>query len=186
MNPNQNTVLTIATASLCSVVAVAAAAFAQKTKPSPIVVKSSDIPSKVVIESALGHPIGTLLTIRGTWDSTLSPKDAHPFVVETVNGIHLREPVLLHDAQVVPFRPVKGGPVQPWDWKMYSEGNAPPPEPKLSERWEMLGMETGRYVYPSPEFWKETGNVQEGGLYGFYTRFEFIAIKKLSPPRGER
>jgi hypothetical protein len=102
--------------------------------------------------------------------------------VEAVNGIHLREPIVFHDGQVVQFRTDKGGPEPPWDWKMYREGRAPPPEPKPGERWEMLGMETARYEHPSPEFWKEIGSVPGGGLHGFWTRFEFFAIKKLDPP----
>ena len=177
-----------ATATLCSFIIVASAVFAQETKQSPSVVKFSDIPSKVVIEGMLGQPIGTLLTIRGTWsdDPNLSPKDAHPFVVEAVNGIQLREPVVLHDGQVHQYRPHTGGPAQPWNWKMYADGNAQPPEPKPRERWEMLGMETGRYENPSPEFWKAIGDRKAQGRFGFSTRFEFVAIKKLDSPRGER
>jgi hypothetical protein len=185
MNPNHYEKLTLAIAAVCSVSMVATASFAQETRPSPILVKSSDIPSKIVIEGTLGHPIGTLLTIRGIW-SDVNAKDARRFVVDAVNGKELPDKIVLHDGQVVQYhyqhyKGRAGESAEPWTWKFAWTGKTPAPDHKSGDRWEMMGIETARYEDPSPDFWNEIGGQYVQAAYGFQTRFEFIAVKKLDP-----
>jgi len=150
------------------------------------IIRAQDIPKTAQIVGRLGHPLGSLVTVRGRWISPgTSVKDRLQFHVELVNGKQPDEPVKLDEMQVGKVFPLqksgrKAGPGETWDWQFRWGGDKSPPIPKDGEKWEMMGVETGAFEDYSAEAWKQIGAPAVATppfRKGFYSRFEFLAVK---------
>jgi len=146
-------------------------------------VRAEDIGKTVAIQGRLGHPLGTLITIRGRWTDP-GYKDGPILEVDLVNGTKLDKPVMLSHGQVTQihhgWKGRDGKPNEPWDWHFDWKGRVPSPRPELGQTWEMIGVETGAFDHYSDEAWKEFGGPDIGMPYymhDFWSRFEFIAVK---------
>jgi len=150
-------------------------------------IRAQDIPKTAQIVGRLGHPLGSLVTVRGQWISPgTNLKDRLQFHVMLVNGKQPAEPIELDEMQVEKIFPLhkagrKTKPGESWDWRFDWRESESPPVPKDGETWEMMGVETGAFEDYSAEAWKEIGG---GGRVaappyrkGFYSRFEFITVK---------
>jgi hypothetical protein len=152
-----------------------------------ITIRAQDIPQTVQILGTFGHPLGSLLTIRGTWikPGILEKDPSLQFHVDLVNGKKPNESVVLHDMQVNSILPQKGRKPKPgetWDWRFDLGGTEPPPTPLEGETWDMMGIEKGYFETYSAEAWKEVGSIpvqKPSFMKGFYTRFEFLAVKRI-------
>jgi hypothetical protein len=61
-------------------------------------------------------------------------------------------------------------------------GKEPAPEPRDGDVYDLVGIETGYFQTISEEAWEEIGSVAMPTpwySWGFVTRFEFIALRKL-------
>jgi hypothetical protein len=107
------------------------------------------------------------------------------FHVTHLNGVSVEHAVEMDAILIHPIPPyTKGrdeGVEGAWDWRIDPDGSVAPPNPRDGEEWELLGVQTGRFEQYASETWKEIS----GGIdpvpscaSGFYTPFEFIAVKK--------
>lgn len=155
----------------------------------PITVRAQDIPEKVQILGVLGQPLGSLVTIRGKWMRPGGiPHDPLPRLhVSLINGKEPEQSVELHDMQVRSYWGKKGrGPREGenWDWRVdLWSGTEAPPSATEGETWELMGFETGSFESSSEEVWVEMGRpllpAKPYWMWGFATRFEFIAVRKI-------
>jgi hypothetical protein len=157
-------------------------------KKKMIFVRAKDIPKSVQIIGNLGHPLGTLLKIQGKWISPgIYVKDPNlVFHVTLVNGEKPKEKIVLHGLQVKQILSHHKGrgpkPGELWDWRFEWHGSKAAPTRSEGETWEMMGVENGRFDSFSEEAWQEIGGPIEQMppfMSGFYTYFEFIAVRKL-------
>jgi hypothetical protein len=153
-----------------------------------ITIRAQDIPKTVQILGRLGQPLGSLLTVRGKWTRPgINMKDRSlVFHVTLANGKEPDGKVDLHSLLVKPIlsdhkgREPKSGEL--WDWRFDWEGSKPGPTPSEGETWEMLGVETGCFNSYSGDAWREIGSSVPQSppcMEGFYTPFEYIAVRKL-------
>ncbi|MGO8705437.1 MAG: hypothetical protein ACLQVA_16630 [Candidatus Brocadiia bacterium] len=150
----------------------------------PVTVRAEDIPGTVQIIGRLGQPLGSLLRIRGKWVYSLAKDDSLYFDVAFVNGMQIGNKVGI---MVEPIDNVPGGRPKPgdfWDWRTGGEESEPWPMPSEGETWEILGVETGYFDHTySPEVYKEEPSIGTRKMtmwtYGFYTRFQCIAVRKV-------
>lgn len=141
------------------------------SEPPMKTVLASDIGRRVQIIGLLGHPLGKLITIRGSWTFPREfLKDMEPkFTITSVNGNKLTKPVDFRHgdfhclAEEIPEREGEG------------------------EVWEVRGCESGR-------FWGAPSEVEDdvsvGGkplppqqqirLFGFYTYFMYSSYKPVN------
>jgi hypothetical protein len=168
---------------------------AQDTHNSPTVnrmttIRAKDIPGGVQILGTFGKPLGSLVTIRGEWTRPgIRAKDQAPaFHVTLVDGKEPDGKIDLDGMLVTPFLSRYEGrgpkPGELWEWRFDWEGTKRAPKWSADEIWEMLGVESGCFESYSDEAWQQVGGcaVQRPHcISGFYTRFEYIAVRRLKP-----
>lgn len=154
-----------------------------------VTVRVQDIPERVQILGMLGQPLGSLVTIRGKW---VKPEgivwDSSPRLhVSVINGKEPKQNVELHDMQVRSYWGKNGrgpGAGENWDWLVdLWRGTEPAPSATDGETWELMGCETGSFDESSEDVWQEMGRPlvpsRPYWMWGFATRFEFIAVRKI-------
>lgn len=129
-------------------------------------VKCSDIPENVQILGMLGHSLGEIVTVKGTW-KTFEEKPAPPcFVVESVNGSPI-DPARNFEK----IEPISG---KAGDVDKRNDG----------EKWELRGVETGGFSGFSDKVIKEIG--QDGmdlPSRGFLTHFCYVKARRIAEGR---
>jgi len=154
---------------------LAGAAIAEATDGETPITKvlASDIGKRVQIIGLLGHPLGKLVTLRGSWTFPRElEKDGQPtFAVTSVNGKKLNNPVKFRNSD---FHCVVGG----------LDDEIPQRE---GDTWEVRGCESGRFFGAPGDV---LGDVSEGGKplppiqqarrFGFYTYFMYSSYKPVS------
>ena len=120
---------------------------------------------RATIIGYLGHPLGEVVTIRGTLRTP--PKDAKisapAFQVTHVDGKPVASPLELTHYRV---RPVNHGgrsgqsDKEGWDWKAAFNGELPPPDSKPERRGRLAGVENFSTTV-RPAFWEEGGTIVE-------------------------
>lgn len=139
--------------------------------PKGSTIKASEIEKTVRLIGRLGHPLGTIITIRGEWvGPTRLYKDVSDwpkFRVDTVNGERLDEVVEISRGNVVEFT------------------RGPGHKPQVGETWEMKGSELGEYRgLPSEMYTDLYGKpdaVQTGHGFDFYTYFVWSHVMISGP-----
>jgi hypothetical protein len=186
LNFKRRVALVLSVVSIISFVADERCACAELKDKPIITVRAQDIPQTVKILGMSGQPLGSLLTIHGKWIKPgMQEKDASlRFHVDLVNGQKPTENNDLHALQIISILPQKGRKPKPgetWDWRFDPGGTEPSPTPVEGETWEMMGVEKGAFESYSAEAWNEVGAIPDQKPYfmkGFYTRFEFFAVKR--------
>jgi hypothetical protein len=131
-------------------------------------VLATEIGARVQIIGRLGHPLGTFVTLRGTWRF---PKEwakdmAASFTVSSVDGKLLREPVEFVAPEF--FHPV-----------MRHVQEIPEDVERGEEFWEVRGYETGEFLGTPEAVLRDVPKDRKGPIrqeapphaFGFYTRF---------------
>jgi hypothetical protein len=142
-------------------------------------VRASEIGVSVEIQGRLGHPLGTLVTIRGEWswpkgdDGPREPKRIPPLVVTAVNGHSLETPVVFEASLVGPLP--------------FHEDERPPLPRALGEVWELRGFEAGGYIgipgVVTSELYSRQTYPAGGYPWGFYTVFHYGSARVIA--RGQ-
>lgn len=112
-------------------------------------VSVAEIGRTVTLVGRLGQPLGTMVSIRGTWrlpDARSKDQSPH-FVVSHVDGRKLARSVALHIDDM--HLKGKGG------------RNVKPPNDEYEtldeQTWTLRGYESGRFSRTPPEYWTESG-----------------------------
>ena len=131
----------------------------------------AEIGKGVQLIGRLGHPLGTMVTLTGTWaypDQSKGPTKIYDlqFTIRTVNGEPLMPPLVVDV------------------WLMHvldkNKQNAIPSHDRHAElagaSWSIRGYETGRYTVTPDEYWKFRGPITmrpspvfESSIVGFTT-----------------
>jgi hypothetical protein len=167
----------------------------------------------IQVIGVLGHPLGQLTTIRGTWHLIAKKEQAVAMVViEGNNGVVVLgdEAAMFHVTQIN-GKPTqltaefKGSVVHPlstngwkagargiaWDWVCAGRGDRQPPSPKdvkEGEEWEMMGTESGYFsINDNSQLFKELSvqvlEKQFGPSYNSTFTFTFIAVRQIPPEK---
>lgn len=111
-------------------------------------VSVAEIGRTVTLVGRLGRPLGTMLSVRGTWrlPEGRSKDNSLSFIVSHVDGQKLESPVAFHinDMSVQDARGRNAKP--PLDEHALLDG----------ETWTLRGYETGRVTRIPAEFWTES------------------------------
>lgn len=159
---------------------------AEQNDKGMVIIRAEDISKTVQIVGRFGQPLGKLMTIRGQWirPGARMKDRSLMFHVSLVNGKETKGIDDLHGLQIRPIFPEYKGrkptPTESWDWRFDWAGIEPAPTPVEGEKWEMMGVETGRFDSYSDEAWREIGSPvvpKPPFMEGFYSRFEYIAVK---------
>jgi hypothetical protein len=122
--------------------------------PSSTRVSVDDLDRSIVLVGRLGHPLGTMLTLDGTWgypDQSRGPTKDYSleFTIHTVNGKRLAQTLTL-----------KTGAVHVID---KSGASLIPPHKQHKEldgvSWSLRAYETGRYTVMPDEYWQYRGPI---------------------------
>lgn len=145
-------------------------------------IAASEVGKSVQIIGRLGRPLGQLVTIRGQWRDVRAKHDTE-FIVESIDGNKTARAIEFVDWDVSPVLSrngkATGKSTDKWEWKFDWHGPLPSPIEADGEVWELIGVETGGFMDYTEEAWKEIGARGAGRGYGFLTRFEYIAMRRI-------
>jgi hypothetical protein len=115
-------------------------------------VSTADIGARVTLIGRLGQPLGTMLTIEGTWgypNQSRGPTKDYPllFTVSRVNGTRLKTPIVFHGRQVSAYNKQGKSVIPPHEQQRRLDGAA----------WILRGYETGRFTVIPAGYWNEFG-----------------------------
>ena len=112
-------------------------------------VRATDLVQTVKVIGRLGRPLGTMLTVQGTWhypDDRVKDYSLR-FTITHIDSRPLKSPIELNVAQVRAFTRDRNNAIPGYEHHRALAGVS----------WTLRAFETGRFNLEPAEFWKATG-----------------------------